>query len=508
MKRNKKYLIASIIAIFGGTWAGAASSPSSEVNNRVSVSQTKYAHKGDSVYVELLIGLNDAEINTNRFVLLTPVIQYDETSMELPAVMINGKKRHLAYRRLEAMNRVPEGIGQVINSAEKEAKPYHYSATVAYEPWMKNADFVIREDQCECGGPIVKMSFDLIVGRMHDMNPLNMTVSFREPNPEPVKHRTETGKAYLDFVVNRYELNPAFRNNNAELAKIGEMIRTAQNDPAIAITGIVINGFASPEGAFRNNMVLSENRVNSLKKYLLANYGIDEKLISVKGYGEDWKTLEELVERSNVLYRTEALEIIRSNADPDVRERKLKELDAGVPYADMLEYFYPELRRSDYELHYTVVPFTVEEGKQKLESAPSQLSLNEMFLIAETYPTGSPDFQRVFEIAALTYPSSDIAGFNAAANALSVKDLASARKFLDVVELHDAAYENNLGVLLAMAGKHMEAEKHFRKAVEKGNQEAAKNLAEIDKLNPWTVEELAPVETIGTSSNIRKPSYF
>ena len=508
MKPIQKILILLILTVFGGTTAIMAGTPPAEGKNRVTVSQTKYAHKGDSVYIELLIDLNDAEISPNRFIMLTPTIQHKDTSMELHAVMINGKKRHQAYRRLEAMNRVPVGIGQVIDAGEKELHSYRYTSTVAYESWMKYAAFVIREDQCECGGPVVKMSFDLITGQMHDMNPLNLTVSFREPKPEPVKRRSEMGTAYLEFVVNASSLNPNFRNNSVELAKIGDMIKEAKTDSSINITGIVLNGYASPEGDYRKNITLSKNRVAEIKKYLRTKYHIAESLFHIKGYGEDWKTLENLIDNSNGLYRSDALEIIRSTGDLDLREKKLKELDGGVPYKDIFEYYYPELRRTDYELQYTVTSFTVEEGKKKLESNPSQLSLNEMFLIAETYPTGSPEFQRLFEIAAATYPGSDIAGFNAGANALSTKKLNIAKKYLDLVVTHDDTYENNLGVLLAMQGNHEEAAKHFNKAIEEGNQEAVKNLAEIEKINPWTVDALAPIEAIGTSSTMRKPITF
>jgi len=508
MNRIQKYLITGIITVLAGTTVTMENTFSAQVNKRITVSQTKYAQKGDSVYVELLIGLNDAEITTNRFVILTPVIQHLDREMELPAVMINGKKRHQAYRRLEAMNRVPEGIGTVINAGDKELQNYRYKSVVAYEQWMRDADFVIREDQCDCGGPIIQMSFDLIVGRMHNLNPLNLTVSFREPNPEPVKHRSETGKAYLEFVVNSHVLNPNFRNNHTELAKIGELIEKAQSDKDINITGIIINGYASPEGPSHTNMILSEKRVDALKNYLRTTYSVDKNLFKVEGHGEDWKTLEELVDKSNVLYRSDVLEIIRSTKDLDLRERKLRELDGGVPYMDMNEYFFPELRRTDYELQYTVLPFTVEEGKKKLEISPSLLSLNEMFLIAATYKTGSPDFQRVFEIAATTYPGNDIAGFNAGANALSAKKLDVAQKYLDMAVTRDAVYENNRGVLLAMQGDHLEAAKYFRRAIEGGNQEAVKNLAEVDKVNPWTEKELKQIESIGTSSTIKKPVEF
>jgi hypothetical protein len=148
----------------------------------------------------------------------------------------------------------------------------------------------------------------------------------------------------------------------------------------------------------------------------------------------------------------------------------------------MLVRFFPKLRRSVYELHYTVAPFTVEEGKKQLEINPSLLSLNEMYLIAKTYPAESAEYRRILEIAADTYPESEIANFNAAANALDARDVNTAKKYMNMLETRDAAWQNNMGILVALQGKHGEAAEYFKKAVEEGNQEAADNLAEIGEV--------------------------
>ena len=454
--------------------------------NRVTVVHNKYAHKGDSVYIEMMVDLNNADIPKNTYVLLTPTIKLDSISKELPSVIINGKKRVTAYRRLVALNREPFGAGLVIHMGEKDMpQSYDYSATVPFEPWMKEAEFSIREDQCECNGPLVKMSFNLIVGQMDDLNqmpePLNLTASFKKPNPEPVKHRSQTGKAYLDFDMNSYGLNPNFSNNAAELAKIGKMIQKTQSDPAISFTGIVINGYASPEGDRYRNIFLAQKRAIALKENIRTSYGIDESYFKLNGNGEDWKGLEELMIVSNATYKTDVLEIIRSTDNVELRKKKLKELNGGAPYRDLFTIFYPKLRRSEYELQYTVIPFTVEEGKEKLETNPSLLSLNEMFLIAETYPVGSAEFQRVFDIAAETYPDNDIANINAAANALILQDISAAQNFLEKVIQHDDAYWNNLGMLSAMQGNTDQAAEYFRKAIEEGNTDAVENLAKIEK---------------------------
>ena len=458
--------------------------------DRVTVTQNQYYLKGDSVYVELQIEMNQVQIAKRAFVLLTPVIQKDSLSLELPAVMINGKNRQKTYLRMVALGREPVGLGKVIDAGEKNAslRKHQFKTAVAYEPWMKEADFSVHEDQCDCGGPKVKMSFDLMAEKIQNMNSdksnleLNLTASFKEPNPEPVKTRSETGVAYLDFPLGGIVLNPNYMKNAEELAKIGELVDKIKKYPEITINRINIVGYASPDGSEIINKTISNKRSASLKDYICNTYMLDDKLFKVTGYGEDWTTFEKLISASNVSYREDVLEIISNTDDFDAREKKLMDLQGGVPYKDMLANFFPKLRRSKYEFQYTVIPFTIEEGKKQLEINPSLLSLNELFLIAKTYPVGSDEFNHIFDIAVNAYPDSEIANFNAAANALTSHQIEAAQKYLAQVATHDAAYYNNLGVLTAIQGKYLEAAEHFLKSVEQGNVEAVKNLAKIEKV--------------------------
>ncbi len=462
---------------------------------RVSVAQESYYLKGDSVYLALTIALDDIEMNRRGFVLLTPEIKNDSmnVSRDLPPVMIEGRNRYKAHKRLEVLNRAPIGVGHVINAGAKDApRDYPYTAVIPYEPWMRYADFGIREDQCVCNGPITPVEFRLIANGMENRNPvkpgpvkvieLNYAVSFKIPNPEPVKHRSEGGRAFLNFVVDRSELKPDFKDNASELAKIDESIRRVDGDPYTAITQIVIDGYASPEASYAHNMPLSANRARALKEYVRNTYGLKESLLRVNGRGEDWAGLDELVSASDKPYKDAALAIIRGTDIFDGREKKLMNLQGGAPYKEMLAEMFPQLRRSDYELKYTVIPFTVEQGRQIIETNPQLMSLNEMFLVAMSYPEGSAEYHRVLDIAARQFPGSDIANLNAAANALAAKNTADAGRYLDKVAIRDAAWANNMGVMAALQGDLKEAAAHFESAEAAGNPEAVKNLAELEKL--------------------------
>lgn len=462
---------------------------------RLSVVQDDYYLQGDSIHLNMTISMNGVKMSRRGFVLLTPELRNDEMNvrMALPPVMINGRNRQKAYRRLVALRRAPVDVGQVIDGSDRNGpKAYRYSTAAPFEPWMRNSVFGIREDQCECNGPITPIRFTLMAKGMEDRNPaksepvreieLGFAVSFKVPEPEPVKNRSESGRAYLDFAVGRSELRPDFKNNAAELAGIGELIRRVDGDPHTTITRVSIDGYASPEGSYDSNLALSSRRAAALKDYIRTAYGIPEGLFRVSGRGEDWDGLAEWIEGSGRSWSDAALAIIRDTGIFDGCEKRLMELRGGAPYREMMAEVFPRLRRSDYELSYTVIPFDVEQGRRTILTNPQLMSLNEMFLVAQSYPMGSEEYDRVLDIAARLFPDNDIANLNAAANALAVKDAAEAERYLDKVAVRDAAWQNNMGVAAALKGDFGRAAELFGSARDAGNLEAPKNIAELDKL--------------------------
>lgn len=88
---------------------------------------------------------------------------------------------------------------------------------------------------------------------------------------------------------------------------------------------------------------------------------------------------------------------------PDEKERKIRKR-YPEEFRFILQHWFPGLRHSDYTIHYVVRPFTVEQAKQVFESNPKNLSIEEMFRIAQTYPAGSPEYNKIFMTAVLLNP--------------------------------------------------------------------------------------------------------
>ena len=104
-----------------------------------------------------------------------------------------------------------------------------------------------------------------------------------------------------------------------------------------------------------------------------------------------------------------------------------------------------------------------------------------MYIVANTYEVGSPEFLRVFEVAREEFPQDPIANLNGAAAALAKNNLRDAERFLKLSDPSTPEYANNMGVFYLMTGNYREAERMLKRAESMGVREAANNLRELQK---------------------------
>jgi tetratricopeptide (TPR) repeat protein len=155
-------------------------------------------------------------------------------------------------------------------------------------------------------------------------------------------------------------------------------------------------------------------------------------------------------------------------------------LSNGQTYRTLLENYYPPLRRTDYTIAYNVRAFSVEEAKEVIRTNPKLLSLNEMYLVAQTYPENSKEFKEVFDIATRLYPNEPIAILNSAAADIEGGNHQAAIDRLNRIE-NDPRSWNNLGVGHARMSNPAKAKEYFEKAAARGDADAKANLEELNK---------------------------
>ena len=287
---------------------------------------------------------------------------------------------------------------------------------------------------------------------------------------------------YLDFAQGKSTIQPANAQNVSELNNIRKMIDEVKVDTNAIITAIYIRGYTSPEGTFENNLELSFKRAFALKNYLKDEYHFPETIFQIEGKGEDWQTLDSLVAQSSMFDKNAILNIIRGVGIFNGREKKLMDLSKGIPYRQMMREIFPKLRRLEITIDYTVQPYSPETAKEILRTNPSDLSLDDVFRIANLYQIGSGEYCEVLDEAANTFVDNDTLNLNAAACALSRKEVGSADKYLQRIHNRTEAYFNNLGILLALRNQWQQAEEAFATAQRMGtSKEAEHNASEIEK---------------------------
>ncbi len=263
------------------------------------------------------------------------------------------------------------------------------------------------------------------------------------------------------------------------MKEIDKIIREVREDTNLTITKFNITGYSSPDGSTQSNLRLSEQRAKAFVKYFQDNYGIDPSYLDVDWKGEDWEGFRKIIEESNVQDKTTILGILDTERNPDLAKAKLKKLSGGSTYRVLLNDYFPRLRRNEYTISYIARAFNIEEAKEMIKTKPQYLSLNEMFLVANSYPSGSKEFKETFDIAVRMYPDDPIAQNNVAA--LDIEDGAYNRGIsrLENISLPEAW--NNLGIAYAKQKQYIKAEEYFAKAIKAGVQNAFANLEEMKK---------------------------
>ena len=490
MKRNIQFIVLVLAALCLNTEEAFAQNRS--YSGDIGIEPVRLEQSGDFLYIDMNFILKDVKVRTAHGVDFIPQLVAPANTYNLPKVSVKGKDEYLAYeRRLSLMSpkekrkHVAPYLVKKSNKRTNDTIRYRY--VLPYESWMADAKLNVQRDECGCGESTL-MSVQPVIDQVtleRILSPyiVNPHFAYVEPKVEVVKSREIQAECFLDFEVNKINIRPEYMNNPRELAKIRVMIDDLKLDPSIKVNRLDIIGYASPEGTLATNKRLSEGRAMALRDYLASRYDFPRNQYHIIFGGENWDGLIDALETLDMDYKNEVLDIIQDIPIEKGRETKLMQLRGGVPYRYLLKNVFPSLRVAICKVNYDIKNFNVDEAKEAIKRRPQNLSLNEMFLVANTYPKGSQEFIDVFETAVRMYPDSEIANMNAATAALSRNDLISAERYLKKMESQEywPEYNNAMGILTLLKGDYELAEEYLNKARELGLDVATDNLEELAK---------------------------
>ena len=397
----------------------------------------------DKVEVSFSMDCSTLRLPSRRQMVITPLIisRSESDTLALPSVCIAGRNRYRMNKRKERLygkeyGKAPAaGEGQeMIRFNRKRDMLLEYNETVPAQEWMSGARVEIFRGLQGCAGcgealgnaPVAELPVF-----KEEVERLNLQIMVAQAEE---KRRSFTRSAYLNFKVNQSALLADYMNNPAELAKIYSSIDSIREDNNYRIARIKIVGYSSPEGNYDANARLSEQRAKALVQNLKHAYKLDDSMIECRSVPENWEGLAAWLREYRPSYMQKVLDIIGQTPEPDARDAKIKAIDGGKIYNALLQEVYPKLRLVEYTVSYTVVPFSVEQGREIIRTRPDKMNHNEMYQVAASYGEGSDEYNRIIRMIAARFPGDRIANNNAAIVAWETGDYDAMRMYLKRLE--------------------------------------------------------------------------
>ncbi len=157
----------------------------------------------------------------------------------------------------------------------------------------------------------------------------------------------------VHFKFDKYNLDLDYMGNEASLRDFAHKIDSIGISK---IDSIVIVSQSSPEGVYEHNLMLSRNRANTMRKYILEKHPELHDCLHVHPDGESWERLKEYVKKDTMMKNT-TIEKVISIIDADINVGTKKWRMEQLPvYRYLLKTYYPRIRNSSfYILYYTEV---------------------------------------------------------------------------------------------------------------------------------------------------------
>lgn len=269
-------------------------------------------------------------------------------------------------------------------------------------------------------------------GELERDNPVLQHISKYRPYDDTRILRKEKGALYVHFPLDKSVIRHDFRDNAPTLDRIVGITRDIMGDTTSSVKIIQIIGLASVEGSVRHNRDLAGRRAMALKDYIQRRVDTPDSLYECVNGGEAWTELRDQIADGDFDGRDALLRIIDTEPDLNRRERLIRRLDGGRPYAYLRDNVLSDQRNSGYlRIYYDYVPDT---NARMINEATDMLR------------SGRYD--------------------EALARLLAVKA--------------DPRSWNALGVALYMTGDEVSAFNYFRRAADCGNTRAKENLRQAE----------------------------
>lgn len=444
------------------------------------VAEPRVLRSGNSLTVNFSVDPKGYKVSSNESMVLTPAIVSGADTVRLDPVTVFGRQAWY--------HRVRDGLGGPLLLRAGKGDALEYSRTIDLRP-RAGIDgcliLVAAHNECGCTPDTPMASITLPFADNAIKNAAERMfrprLHFIEPADTIEKNFTLSGRAEIRFKVNDFAIDWGFAGNHAELDSILQSVNAVRNNPDATVKEIHITGYASPEGSYSNNVRLAKGRTEVVMDYVRTHSPAFPTDVYHTSYvPEDWQGLREWIADNRPASWQPMIEFIDDKSISAPARNDLFARRFPKEYNMLLNTVYPSLRHTDYRISYNVRKYyEVEEIRRVAATNPRNLSQNELYILAKSYPTDSEEYLEAFSLAAKMFPTDETANLNAAGAAINAGDLTAASQYLERAGQSPVAIYNR-GLIALLRKDLAKARPLLEKARDEGVEGAAEALREAD----------------------------
>ncbi|MCF8220574.1 MAG: hypothetical protein K9I97_03740 [Cryomorphaceae bacterium] len=422
---------------------------------------------GDSVAISVTVNIPPKGIKKKVSVEITPALG----DAKLTTWKIQGEKA--------------TGNGQSITF--KPGGTATFTETVAYNASMEAADLTLTgkvfkgtKEKSKEALPVTKLADATII------TPMLVQPTFKMLTETATIPRSfeKTATAEVNYLKGKSDVRAA-EMKDKDVTDLVAWIQAAQLNPKIKINGIDIKGYASPDGeeTFNNNLSGTRSKaarkafMDLMKKNNLMMYSDSSSYVTA-GLGEDFEGFKVELERSSAIPQADKdlfLRVLTMSNDPKQREKDLVALGKG--FTQLEKEVFPKIRRAVIVVNYTEQGLSDEELRAKASTSPSEMTADELIFTASTLVKDLNEQGKIYDAAALAYPTDVRALNNAGAVAYMQGNVSKAKmnleKALNVTD--NSKSKNNLAGVAMSQGDRATAKKMLSQVKDKSAETSYNN---------------------------------
>lgn len=356
--------------------------------------------EGERMVVLANIQLTPAMLKGVKAFVLVPQVADSSHSVALRPVGLYSKDKFYSYLEPYGFSGASE---DKVFRKEQLPTTVHYSASIPYEVWMDGAQLQLVHKYEGCCGDSGIEAVDSLT--RYDEAPIAVTPVFREVG-KSMKKEVVTGKAFIEFPVNKTQLNDKFRGNAAELNKIKESLEGVRSNKEIEDCIVRITGHASPEGKYSVNERLANDRTQAVCDYVLSQFNFPDNTVVATSDAENWPGLRSYVEDSKLKNKQAILDIIDSDLAPDAKEQRIRR-EHSAQWSTLRSKCLPKLRYTEYFIEYTVIDY--EAAQTKVDLANEAMKEGDIQKASEILSTAGNDPEAAYARGTLAAMKEDFA---------------------------------------------------------------------------------------------------